>query len=147
MSSPRRFALLNRSVCERTHAREVVGRLSQEEQLLNPFAATIHRLTNPADRFAPPEDLFDAFAFALADGIASPACRSTVNRRATHAAVVLRHVRRHTVGTATRHEACRVVIFVGANRNGGAIVESGVRGVGKRQEKAVAIEGECCFSR
>ncbi|GAB6847945.1 hypothetical protein JCM10599A_17490 [Paraburkholderia kururiensis] len=28
-----------------------------------------------------------------------------------------------------------------------AIVESGVRGVGKRQEKAVAIEGECCFSR
>ncbi len=29
----------------------------------------------------------------------------------------------------------------------GAIVESGVCGVGMRQEKAVAIEGECCFSR
>ncbi len=30
---------------------------------------------------------------------------------------------------------------------GRAIVESGVCGVGMRQEKAVAIEGECCFSR
>ncbi len=29
----------------------------------------------------------------------------------------------------------------------GAIVESGVCGVGMRQEKAVAIEGECCFLR
>ncbi|MEX3630094.1 MAG: hypothetical protein VB138_12105, partial [Burkholderia sp.] len=27
-----------------------------------------------------------------------------------------------------------------------AVVESGVRGVGRRQEKAVAIEGECCRS-
>jgi NADPH:quinone reductase-like Zn-dependent oxidoreductase len=28
-----------------------------------------------------------------------------------------------------------------------AIVETGVRGVEKRRKKAVAIEGECCFSR
>jgi len=32
-------------------------------------------------------------------------------------------------------------------KSGGAIVETGVRGVEKRRKKAVAIEGECCFSR
>lgn len=55
-------------------------------------------------------------AFALADGVAGPACLATVNRRATSAAVVLRHMRRHTIGAATRREARRVIVLVGPNR-------------------------------
>ena len=116
MPSPLRFSHLRRSARKRTHAREVAGRLRQEEQLLDPLAATIHRLTNPADRLALAEDLLDAFALALADGVAGPACLATVNRRATSAAVALRHMRRHTIGAATRHEARRVIVLVGSTR-------------------------------
>jgi len=40
-----------------------------------------------------------------------------------------------------------VLVTTHTTRFNGAIVESGVRGVGGRQEKAVAIGGECCFPR
>ncbi|WP_176049098.1 hypothetical protein [Paraburkholderia kururiensis] len=50
----------------------------------------------------------------------------------------------NAASAATTEKTLRVGIMSGED---GAIVESGVRGVGKRQEKAVAIEGECCFSR
>jgi uncharacterized membrane protein len=100
--------------------REVVGRPSQEEQLLDPRAVSMHRLTNPAGRLARAEDLLDVFSCALADELAGSACRASVNRRATRAAVVLRHMRRHTTGAAIRHEARCVVVLVGPNRNRGA---------------------------
>ncbi len=59
--------------------------------------------------------------------------------------------------TALRNLKPKSKIYKASDRDGmyvtvsptgtGAIVESGVCGVGMRQEKAVAIEGECCFSR
>jgi len=48
--------------------------------LLDPLPATVHRLTNRAHRLAPAEDLLDACAIALDDGVAGRACRANVNR-------------------------------------------------------------------
>lgn len=120
MPSPLPSALLCRSAWERTYAREVAGRLNQEEQLLDALAATIHRLTNPVDCFAPAEDLPDAFMLRLADNVAGPECHASINRRATQAPLVLRHMQRHCIGATTRHEARCVVILVCPNSNGGA---------------------------
>jgi hypothetical protein len=117
--SPRRFVLLRRVSCKRTHTREVVGSLTRAEQVLDPLAVSMHRLTNPTDCLARAEDLLDAFSRVLADDLASSARRASVNRRATRAAVALRHMRRHTTCATTRHEARRVVVLVGPNRNRG----------------------------
>src|ERR1700761_4382263 len=120
MSSPRRFSSLCRFRRERSHAGEVIGGLSQQEQLLDPLATAIHGLPYPADCLAPAKDLLDTFALALTDRVAGPACRAAIDRRTTCASRVLRHMRRHAVGTTVRHEARRVVVLVRPNGNGHA---------------------------
>lgn len=117
MSSPRRFAPLCCFRRERAHASEVVGRLRQQEQLLDSLMAPIHCTPNSTDCLVPAKHLLDAFALALTDGITRPACRASVNRRATDTASVLRHMRYHSIGAARRNEACRVVVLVRAHRN------------------------------
>src|ERR1700731_667938 len=54
--------------------------MSQQEKLFNSLATAVQRLPNSANRLAPAEDLLNAFALALTDGVAGPACRTAVNR-------------------------------------------------------------------
>lgn len=103
---------------KRSHASEVVRRLSQHEELVDSLQTSIHRLPNPADCLAPSKHLLDAFAFALTDCIAGPSCGSSVNRGTARACIVLRHVRCHVVLAARRHESGRIVVLVGTDRYG-----------------------------
>ncbi len=70
MSFPRQLSPLCRFSCERSHARAVVGRPRQQERLFDSLAPATHDLPNPANRLAPAKHLLDAFALALADGVA-----------------------------------------------------------------------------
>jgi hypothetical protein len=118
MPSPRRFASLRRFRSERTHASQGCSRLGQQEELFNSLAAAVQRLPNSANRLALAEDLLNAFALALTEGVAGPACRTAVNRGATAAAIVLSHMRRHAIRAARRQKARRVVVLVRADRDG-----------------------------
>lgn len=64
MSSSRLLALSHRSRGKRSHARQVVDRLSQQEELVDSLETSINRLPNPADSLAPAKDLLEAFALA-----------------------------------------------------------------------------------
>lgn len=96
---------------KRSYARQVVGCLCQKRELVDSLRATIHRLPNPADGPAPAKHVLNAFEFALTDSVAGPSRRSSVSRGAARASIVLRHMGRHIVRAARRHEAGRVVIL------------------------------------
>ena len=138
MSFPRRLSPLCRFRRERSHAREVVSRLRQQEQLLDSLAPSTHDLPNPANRLAPAKHLLDTFALALADGVAGPTCRAPANGRAACARVVLGDMRRHAIGATRRHECGRVVILVGAHRN---------RLLGKARRIGEHVSGCIAFGR
>lgn len=105
MPVPRRLLRLCRFHGERAHASQVVGRLSQHEELVNSLQSPKHCLPNPANRLSPAEDLLNAFAFALTDGIAGPARCAPVDGRGHCFA---QHVASRCVhGTLRRSRSCR----------------------------------------
>ena len=117
MSFPRRLSPLCRFRRECSHAREVVGRLRQQEQLLDSLAPSTHDLPNPTNRLAPAKHLLDTFALALTNGVTRPACCAPVDGRAARARVVLGDMRGHAIGATRRDESRRVVVLVGPHRN------------------------------
>ena len=117
-SSPRLLSC--RPSGQRSHARQVLGCLGQQKELVDALQASIHRLPNSPDCLAPTKHLLNAFAFALTDRVAGPPCRSSVDGGAACASDVLRHVRRDIVRATRCHEARGVVVFISAYGNGRA---------------------------
>jgi hypothetical protein len=117
MSIRHHFLPLCRHRRECVHASEVVGRMCQQEQLLESLTVAIHCLLNSADRLAPTKHLFDAFAFALTDGVIRSARRGSIYGRATRARIVLRRVGRDAIGAAQSDESGCVVVLARAHRN------------------------------
>src|SRR5207302_2039797 len=75
------------------HSHQVVGGRHQIASQLGPCQASVTRASEATGGFHPAEDLLNAFADALADGIADVARRAPVDRTASPASV-LRHMRR-----------------------------------------------------
>lgn len=81
MSAPHRFPSLRRFGGERAHAGQIADRLSQQEELIDSLEPSIHRLLDPAGYLAPAQDLLNAFALSLTNGVARPVRRAPVNDR------------------------------------------------------------------
>ena len=64
------------------HADQVVGRRAERHDPVDPGAAAMPQLPQPADGFHPAEDLFDQFPFPLTNGIPGVTCRAGINRAA-----------------------------------------------------------------
>src|SRR5205809_980855 len=67
---------------QRAHADQVVRRRGEEKLPVHAGPATMTELAKSADGLHPPEDLFDAFAHALTDGVAGVPRRPAVERAA-----------------------------------------------------------------
>lgn len=117
MTFSRRLSPLYRFLCKSSHAREVVGRLRGQKQLLDSVAAETYELQNAPDHLVPAKQLLDTFALALADDVPRPVGRASANGRIARARIVLRNMLRHAIAATLRDEPGRVVILVGTRRN------------------------------
>lgn len=105
---------------------------SQQKELVNTLAP-MHCLLAPGSLA---KDLLNPFLLALTDGVAGPAGRTSVDGRATLAAVVSRNKWRGVMCAACRYKAGRIVGLVSTYHNRGICKQ---RGVLKRFDCCVSL--------
>src|SRR5512134_3543801 len=112
------------------HPDEVVRRGPEEEDPVHQGGAPVVELPELPDGLQPPEDLLDAFAAPLTDGVPGVTGRAAVNGTRAARSAVLGDMGRDLQLPATGHEVRRVVALVPAQ--GGAVVAGDRRGDGQR---------------
>src|SRR5215470_11121624 len=78
-----RWACSRRRPGEIPNAEQVVGCQPEEKHPADPSEPAVTRLTQQRYRLEPAEDLFDAFARTLAEGVAGMPRRARIDRAAT----------------------------------------------------------------
>src|SRR6266487_2540829 len=105
-----------------SHSYKVVSGRGEDKDPVHAGGAAVAQLAQQPDRLQPTEDLFDPFAFLLADLIASMARRASIDGRPA-VSVVLGHVRRHLQVAQLCHEIMSVVVLVAAQRDSTAATD------------------------
>lgn len=100
------------------HPHQVRRRHRELEVLIDAPDAPVDGLTDAPDRLAPAEVLFDALAHDLAEPVTGVPGRARVDRAASVARVIARHMRRHPAIAASLHKVVGVVTLVGSQRPG-----------------------------
>src|SRR6266550_654790 len=98
------------------HSDQVVSGGGEDEDPVHSLGTAMAQLAQQANRLQPAEDLFDSFAFLLANLITVVAGGATVDSRSA-ISVVLSHVRRHLQVAQLLHKIMRVVVLVTAQRH------------------------------
>jgi hypothetical protein len=98
---------------------EIEGRAGEDEEPCDLRQAAEFDLAKPGDGLQPAKGRFDARSAGLADGIPGVSRGAGVNRAATPALHVLRHVGRNPQLATDVHEGVRIVILVRADRPSG----------------------------
>src|SRR5208337_2280518 len=106
-----------RSPIELGDSEQVVAGGDEVGVHLHPLTTAIAGATQPADGLHPAEGFFDPLADPLADGVTGMAHGAGVDRRATWARQVLRHVRGDLERAAGLDEVAGVVALVAAQRD------------------------------
>ncbi len=112
-------------------ADQVVGCRAERHDPVDPGATPMPQLPQAADRFHPPEDLFDQFSFPLTDGIPGVTRGAGVNGTALD---LLRDVRRHPERPHLGNKARHIEALIPAN---GAAVSDRAQ----QQDRGLAFGG------